>query len=197
LTIVFLAPPAIVASFAAQPLIHTLFGDQWDNAVNVAEVLGLWMVLKVLMFFSMPTLISLRLEKRLFFVRIGLLFVQFMFLIIAAKYGVIYVAVGLSMAACVQIFAESRLIFDAFGLRLTDYLLYCRRSAYVCIATLLTCFLVRLVPLDGAPPVFTLLIYALSNTVTWLLALYAFRHPLSVHVTALAASISSSLTLRR
>lgn len=59
-------PILAVAGFAALPAIRLLFGDQWDASAPIAAVLSVWMLVKVVSFFSPPLLIAVGFESMMF-----------------------------------------------------------------------------------------------------------------------------------
>jgi O-antigen/teichoic acid export membrane protein len=59
-------PILAVAGFAALPAIRLLFGDQWDQSAPIASVLAVWMLVKVVSFFSPQLLIAVGQESMMF-----------------------------------------------------------------------------------------------------------------------------------
>lgn len=59
-------PILAVAGYSSLPAIRLLFGDQWDASAPIATVLAVWMLIKVIGFFSPPVLIAVGFERMMF-----------------------------------------------------------------------------------------------------------------------------------
>lgn len=66
----FALPPIAVSALIAKELILLLFGEQWIEAIVIAECLFAWMAIKLTMNFSQMCLITLGQQKLLLYVKI-------------------------------------------------------------------------------------------------------------------------------
>ncbi|EED33952.1 Polysaccharide biosynthesis protein [gamma proteobacterium NOR5-3] len=178
LIVACLIPPTIVASFAALPLIRTLFGEQWDLAAPVAQILGAWMAIKSFMYMASPALISLKKEKQLLKTRSIIVAAHVMLVWLAASHSLALVASAFVASATLEVIFVSGLLKRYADLRLFDVVYHCKTAIFICSITLLTCIVIKRFESYFTEEWLAIVAYASINCVTWLLSTAYVRHPM-------------------
>ena len=178
LLLAFALPPILVAGIAAEPLVLLLFGDQWVEAVPIAQSMTIWMGIKLLSNLAFPTLIVMKAEKSLLAIQIFLITVLITFLILLYPFGLEMIHWPFIICATLE--------FCLIGILLKKYIklsfLLFFTSIYKALVIAMVCCFVALTlkenmstELSDITKVFG---YALALIPTWLFTLMITKHPL-------------------
>lgn len=177
----------------AAPIIRVLFGDQWDEAAPLAQILCGYGALRVLPYFADHTLLAFGLARRNLLVETITLAVVAAAILVTAPHGLRAVTIGLVVAAAVTTIVSYRFLKEAAGVSLVDTLRACAGSAGLAAATAIgPLALMTLHPVPGGL-VSLLVAGSVTAAIGWGLALRAIRHPLRPEAAAYAARMIASL----
>ena len=184
MTLGFILPPAICATIAAETLIMFLFGDQWGASVGLAKVLGVWIVLKTLTYFAIPTLITNRAEKELFYSRaitLGFLIVAIVFCVAMEPR---YISLAFVATGIIDYILISWLLYKQIHLNPFDYLFSIKKTLFISlICSSVTLFISQFN--EHFDNYMMLGIYLVVLVPTWLIMLLLVKHPLALQIKSL------------
>ncbi|MEZ5652545.1 MAG: oligosaccharide flippase family protein [Burkholderiaceae bacterium] len=178
LQLAFSLPVFAVAGAAAFALIRALFGDQWDASVPIASVMAIWGMFMSVHFHAASLLMAIGRERVLMWVELAVFLVRVICVIAAAPQGLIAVAWGMVASGVFEFALKSLVLRGMIEMPL-------RALAAVLVPNLLLAALcwsvlwaidVTLYDLHGSNPWPTVLVVAVSMTLTWLIGLRLLRH---------------------
>lgn len=106
----FTLPLFAVVNIAAYPLIHTLFGDQWDMSVGIASILAGWAMLQSVHCFSAHAFLSLAKERVLLFKEALSFAIKVVLIILAVPYGLEAVAWAFVISGSIDLVVTTLLL---------------------------------------------------------------------------------------
>lgn len=172
---------AFVAVMAA-PIVQVLYGDQWGEAVPLAQLLSAYGALKLLAYFADHTLLAVGLAKRNLIVEAISLAVVIPMLLVASQYGLHVVAFGLLGACVVSTFVSYRFLKQANVVTLPEALRACVGSLALAAATVVGPVAWKLIEPFPNGPLLMLIGGCVLAAVGWGAVLGLIRHPLRAEV---------------
>ena len=127
----FSIPVFAAIHLSAYPIIVSIFGQKWALAAPIASVLALWGLLQSIHMFIAPILITLKREKNLMRVEVGLLTVRLAILLIAAQYGLMVIAWGLVISGLFDFIIKAFVLRTHLGHSFTRLLKALYKSSIV------------------------------------------------------------------
>lgn len=185
LTLGFILPVILAATIASETLINLLFGPQWQNAIDATKALGVWSMLTCLIFYSRALLFTLHAEKSLFFSRFFLLAVLVVSITSLTDYGLTYISYSFILIGFLDLLITTYLLNHYISLSFIEYFLSIKKSLTITLICGLISYIVR----DMTTPEQHLTNFCLYMAVlapTWLIFIYALKHPLSDQITKLS-----------
>ena len=165
----------------AQPIVHLLYGDQWDAAVPLIRIMSLSCA--VYSMFSMARYLFVAMGEVKAQAKLDTLAVpvRVIAVLLAAPFGLPSVAWAVVAGALFRSWLTFACLARLTGLGWMDLLLAVRRSALLTALTLAGPLLVSaLLPIRPEHGLTTVLVAAVSTALLWLLGIAVFRHEVLV-----------------
>ncbi|GMM71802.1 lipopolysaccharide biosynthesis protein [Alteromonas gracilis] len=179
---VFVIPPIAAGSIAAEALIDLLFGEQWVKSVVLAELLGVWMVIKCLHYFAQPVLFALKAEANLFWTRALSLAVLACLLYVTSNYGLIGIGISFIVTAVLDFFLYSYLLKKHLELELMELPKKIWKSLVVGLLTLFCAILIREYCAGTYSSFVQFFIYFSILSPVWIILVFILNHPIKKHL---------------
>lgn len=163
-------PILAVAGFAALPAIRLLFGDQWDQSAPIASVLAVWMLVKVVSFFSPQLLIAVGQESMMFKRDLSCFVLLIVSLVLSYSYGLAAMGVAFLLNGVVECFITLWMLHRSVQLQVGSLIRSLFKPALVagvCLAG--SVGLDQLYPFVEGSPIAVFGLLAVSMPVVWLL----------------------------
>ena len=166
-------------SAAALPIIRVLYGDQWDAAVPIAELLAVWGASSAFVCFSADALVAAG-KVQLVFVKEALLFVlRAVAIVYAASFGLDGVTTAVVLLGLVEVAVVVVILKRGIGLSVRQLLFACRRSASMGVVTFVVCHgAAPLVYSFLASEVLQLMVFIALGAISWGAMVVLTKHPL-------------------
>ncbi len=176
--------------FMSYPAIRLLYGPQWDDAVPIAQVLSICMLIKIASNLNRPLFLGAGRYKDYFFMQLIVLPIQIITLPIAAYFGLMELLAALlantMMAFCIHTAFLKRFL----GFSMKEYLVFLRESAalivFVCAPLIVLTSIVDIGPDNHFAP---LIVATISAGLAWLLGLFLLKHPLWHEMTRMGVAV--------
>ncbi len=181
----FIAPPLAVAAVLAEPLIYLFFGDQWKSATSTAQILGLWIVLRVLVIFSQQVLIVARKEKALLLSKVmTMLFLGFAIFLASSVYSI---NVAFAFVAFSILDLAASLILLKISIDLTVFEFFKSMLKTIALIAICVVFSVSLSQIHHflENPILIVIAHGSAMIPVWLFGLKLLRHPLWYQLSSL------------
>lgn len=162
-------PILVVAGFAALPAIRLLFGDQWDAAAPIASFLSVWMIIKVVTFFSPQLLIAVGLEVMMFKRDLFCFAVLLLTLVTSYPYGLDAMAMGFIFSGFVEVVITLLMLRFSIKLSLLKFIQLLFKPlvvAFVCGIAAVS--IDSLYAFETSPPLHVFIVLAAVITPIWL-----------------------------
>jgi O-antigen/teichoic acid export membrane protein len=187
-----------VAAITAEPLITTMFGEQWAPSVPLVRILALVFAIGTLISLSGHVLLAMGQVKRLCVAEGIVLCARIVGVLVGAHFGLAAVAAAQIPVVVLGLIIQSRYMFLMIGLSPLDVVKSCRASLVVMFASSIVPFLVMESDLrQELPPIALLAVAIVGAAVGWLGAVYLTRHPARREVGLLLKRITDAITRRR
>lgn len=170
-------PVFAVVSVSSYPLIHALFGTQWDQAVPIASTIAIWAMFVSVHVFSAPTLISTGGERIAFFSGLVTAMIRLTMILVTAPYGLGMIAWGIVASGAFDLVFKSWVLRKATGLSvrqmITEFVPNALISVICCATALLLDFIM---PFRETNPYLVVAVLLVTMAITWLVSLRITRH---------------------
>jgi O-antigen/teichoic acid export membrane protein len=158
-------------------MIRILFGNQWDMAVPIASTLSIWAIFYTIHIFSSPALIAIGKEKLVFKKESIIFTIRLIGILIAAPYGLIYVAWSIVLIGMFEFLINSWFVRSTLNISFFRLL----KSLYPSFFVTITCWLVLYIfslafSFKNDNPLLTLVLIGFAMLFTWTLSLYIVKH---------------------
>ncbi len=182
----------------AYPVTRILYGNQWDAAVPVAQVLCLWGAFEALFAFSLQMLFACGAVKSVFLREVILVPLRGLLVIAGVHYGgLIGVAAALGVMGLLELLVSSYLVRRVLGVRLRDVIRATEKSVRIAVTTLIIPLTVVLVMDIGPENLWGPFLVAVAGaTCGWLLGVYRTKHDMRPEVTAAWGRVRAKLPVR-
>ncbi len=182
----------------AYPVTRILYGEQWDAAVPVAQVLCLWGAFEALFAFTLQILFACGAVKSVFLREAILVPLRGLLVIAGIHYGgLVGVAVALGFMGFLELIVSSYLVRRALGVRLRDVIRAAGKSIPIAAWTLIiptaVVLLMDIGPSDLWGPFLVALFGAAGG---WLLGIYSTKHHIRHEVTSAWDRLRTKLPAR-
>ena len=191
-------PFFIFLGFMAYPIIRILFGDQWDAAVPLVQILCLAGIFRPLFYFVQPVFIALGQVRTNLKVAVVCNTISVLLFFLGALHSLEAAAVAPAVF-CLAYFTVSYIYLrDLIGLSLHDVARSVSKSAVVALLSGLAPGMVFLGMDIGPGNVLSPLLLAMAGTgVFWIGVVFAVKHPLREELVLLRQQIGRSLAPQR
>ncbi len=167
-----------VLALLAYPVIHALYGFQWDASVPLVQVLCLAGAISSVGMFATQVMVA---NGAVRYSTVSQLVVQpfrLVAVLVAARYDLTTVAYALVVSECFSLLVVSHFLHRAIGVGMFQVLRASRKSLLVAVAASMAPLLVNLyLPQNSGHPWPSLLLGMFGATAGWLLAIFACNHP--------------------
>lgn len=198
-TSVVFFPAYIGVLMLASPLTIIVFGSEWGSSVPVIRWLALLGAVGTLFMYNYPILISLGKTGIAFQTNILDTALSVVGMLIGAKYGIVEVAIGRTVASILVIPVPFVIIMRLLGQRMSTYLLQLRPAILATITMATSVLLIqRLIPYGN--DLLVLISSVLTGVLTYLAYLYLLERNLLIDITnlfvlAIPGNLSERITL--
>lgn len=191
-------PFFIFLGLMAYPIIRVLFGDQWDEAVPLVQILCLAGIFRPLFYFVQPVFIALGQVRTNLRVAVICNTISVLFFFLGALHS-LEAAAAAPGVFCLAYFAVSYVYLrDLIGLSLQDVARSVSKSAVVALLSGLAPGLVFLGMDIGPGNILPPLLIALAGTaLSWIGVVFAVKHPLREELVLFRQQIRRSLSPQR
>jgi len=163
----------------ADPLIRVLFGDQWLAAIPVMQVLAVNAILYTFWAFAPQALTVSGAIRSRFHIQLLMSPVQIGLVVVAAHYGLIWVAIASSASNLIMLTLYTRALYDAIGYTWGDLGRTMRSTFPIVFGSALIPALLAMVWSGlGLGGLLELVLGGLGATVGWLGSILLLNHPL-------------------
>jgi O-antigen/teichoic acid export membrane protein len=171
-----------------------VYGDQWLQAIPVAQVLCIACCVELPHMLSREALLAVGEVRRASALQVQLVFAQVVGLVAVIPYGLIGAGIGLLVAAGAGLFITQRQVWPSIGVRFVDMVRCCKQSAYLSAFSLTPLAIaVWWVPIDHRNYVIYGVLGGLSVSALWLVGLRLLGHPLWDEVSKPLAQLGSRI----
>lgn len=179
----------------AYPMMHTLYGPQWDASVPVVRLLCVAGAIASVSLFATQAMVA---NGHVRSSTLGNLIsqpVRVLAVVAAAAHGLVAVAGALIVSEAVALAVTTWFLRRSIGVRPRDLLRACRNSAVVTACAAVAPLLVwRFWPAAGQPWA-PLLAGIAGAALGWMGSIFALRHPLAEHIAAVLQTVLARLGL--
>lgn len=176
-------PLCAVVGLAAYPAIMLIFGDQWTEAVPVAQVLSVWACVRAFKQFSSQFFVTYGFEKLNFYVHLISLIATIVLVIIGASYGLIGAAWGVVAAAVVDLILTILLLSKLFHISLFHIMKPHGKNLVVTSFCLGAAYLLDLsIDFEESNELLAFLYIAMVMPFVWFGSVWISKHPLMEHL---------------
>jgi O-antigen/teichoic acid export membrane protein len=172
-------PILIVVGIASYPTIVFMFGEQWKDAVPIAQILTIWVTLGLLHTLS-PTLMMAAEKEGLMLIKQSIVFVFMLIgILISYPYGLQAVAWAMVLAACIDFLISSWTVYKTINLSIFKFLLKMFPNFILCITCGGATLVINLnVNFLTYPPIKSLIIISIVLPIVWLTSVKIINHPI-------------------
>ncbi|WLI88918.1 lipopolysaccharide biosynthesis protein [Massilia sp. R2A-15] len=175
-----------VLALLAYPVVHALYGAQWDASVPVVQVLCLAGAISSVGMFATQVMVANGAVRHSTVSQLVVQPFRLVAVLIAARHDLITVAYALVVSECFALLVVSYYLHRAIGIGIFHVLRASRKSLLVAAAGSLAPLLVRMYfPEHDGHPWPPLLLGMFGATVGWLLAIFACNHPFGEQIHAI------------
>lgn len=165
--------------FMSHPAIRLLYGPQWDDAVPIAQVLSICILIKIASNLNRPLFLGAGRYKDYFFMQLIILPIQIITLPIAAFFGLMELLAAIFVNTIIAFCIHIAFLRGFLGFPTKEYLLFLREPAalilFVCAPLIVLTSTVDIGPDNYIAP---LIVGTISAGLAWLLGLFLLKHPL-------------------
>tara|TARA_R110002111_G_scaffold133190_1_gene199008 strand:- start:17859 stop:19313 length:1455 start_codon:yes stop_codon:yes gene_type:complete len=182
-------PVLAVGSVASLPAIRLMFGDQWDFAAPIASIVAAWAMLRAPHVLVPQALITLGHESSMFAKEI-IVFIVFLTAIIFGyqKEGMQGVAYGFVVGGVADLIVSALFAKKRINLPIFKHLICLAPSLMVTITCWVAVKGVAYVwPFEEMASFYSFLLILIFLPFSWVLSLFAFRHPLRTELLKFAS----------
>lgn len=170
-------PVFAVVSVTAYPLIHALFGDQWDMAVPIASIIALWAILAAVHVFSAPALLASGREDLAFFAGLVIAISRFVLILAGAQFGLEMIAWAIVGSGVIELILKTWAIKKSTGLEIRKMIKGFAPNILIAVICWLVAELINiLMPFTETNPFLALAVVIGCMSITWLGLLRLTRH---------------------
>lgn len=188
----FAWPFFIALLILAEPVVLTLYGDQWVASILLVKILCIAAILEACFPFRNALMISLGKTKQHLQVQLVVSGLRIVSILVGSIYGLRYAAIGLSVSEFVSQFYIFLSLKNIINISFRQWILSTWVSFSAMVFVALGCFVAQQVTL----------IYQLSNWITillamlicaviWIITLFMTAHPLKDQLTNILSKLSS------
>lgn len=190
-------PILAVAGFAALPAIRLLFGNQWDVAAPVATILSIWMIIKVICFFSPQLLIAMGFEKMMFIRDVVCFSVLLLTLMYSYSYGLQAMALAFLFSGLVEAIITLLILKSVIELDLKKLFLSLVKPFFVTLSCLSASILIDyFYAFNSSSPLLIFLLLAFIVIPLWLLTTKLFKLQIYTEVSSVISTAFVKLNKR-
>lgn len=187
-------PVLTVAAVAAYPVILLIFGEQWAEAVPVAQIVVGWVILKSIHTLSIPLLISTGHEKPLLIKQISVFSVCIIAGVLAAQTSLLHMAAAMVLVGLADL-AFSSVLLQVYA-KINALSFFKRIIPNFIVSLLCGCFtfvLDILISFQQTAPFTSFVIVATSLPFVWIMSIYITKHPLKNEIELLSSNLWARL----
>jgi O-antigen/teichoic acid export membrane protein len=176
-------PVLAVAAVSAYPVILLIFGEQWVESVPIAQVIVGWVMLKSVHTLSTPLLISTENEKAAVIKQLIVFSACVVAGIIAAPYGMYYMAWAMVFAGFVDLVIGSYVLYHCLGINPWMFLRSILSNVLIAFFCVIVAFILDFIlDFKTVEPLAAFVCLALIMPPTWFCCVFLVKHPLSDEV---------------
>ena len=170
-------PVLAVASAAAFPMIHALFGDQWDMAVSLTSIVAIWAILTSVHSFAAPALIVKGAENLMFLSGLIVFITRLTLVIFSAQYGLEAVAWPMVASGVIELMVNTWALRTTIGLSISGLIKRLLPNLIIAASCWITTLSIDyIMPFEATNPWQSIGVISVCLTLTWLLLLRLTRH---------------------
>jgi len=179
-------PLLAFTSLLSYPIIRVLYGDQWDSAVPVAQVLCVAFAFSAVISMAYSLILAMGGVHTLMVAQITREGVKILLILVGTMFSLQAVAWGLLLAEAFAMFMFLALVGKRTGIRFVEM----RRPFYdgialTAVSTAFPAWVVIAMPPESGSLVFPLVLSALGATAAWLSGVYLLKLPIRTEITGL------------
>lgn len=172
-------PPLAIAGYASKPIIEVFFGSQWGQSAQLVSFMCFGAILGNLHSFSPLLLITLGLERMLFWRNLLNFLLTASTIYLLYPYGLKNITMGLVCVAGINFMFFSCLLQNFCGIRIPAFLKEILPTAMLTVACIFwAIFLDIFINFDTANAFVTVGLLAPSTAIIWLISIFLVKHPL-------------------
>lgn len=172
-------PVLAVAGLLSYPIVLLLFGEQWLESVGLVTILTIWAVFRIIHCLSPQLLITMHNERLMLVKQITLFVATITLVYFAFPYGLTAVAWAMAMVGLLDFVVSSVVVYMSIRLSVFSFISAMWKNWCLVLLCLATAYLGDVfLTYTSRHPLTSLFIMGPLLTLTWLLGLYLFKHPL-------------------
>lgn len=161
------------------PVINLLYGDQWGQAVPVAQLLCVGALVTVSISFSKHALIASGNIKRIFMTQLIVQPMNVIVILFFAREGLEAIATGLVIVAMLNVQIVHWHLRRAINISFRNYWQAVRLSLLVAMVVLIPAVIVNIIYHGEEISSLTLLLTALVTGLVWVASIFLLNHPIA------------------
>lgn len=188
-------PFTALVALVTEPLIHALYGPQWEGSVALTRWLALSFAIGVPLTFTDHLLVSVGKVRECMRLLLALYGINILTVFLSAAAGLEILGAACAASACVGDIVLLRFLKAVIPVTSADLFRATRKSAFVTLFSVGAAAILLLAPVVPDEPLPRLVVASLGALVGWLVGIALFNHPLGNEMAQLADKLQGRLKL--